>query len=336
MSWWGRELGSLVPRGLPMAAWSARPAVLQSTVGGKYSLLLDEGERSAIFDDVSEIAPALATAGAGKEVVLRLPAADVLTTSVDLPDQAVSRARDILSLEIESATPFTADEATFDYLLDARSLDGMRRVKTFIAKNSVIERRVSELAQADVSVVRVDVEGAQGINLLPGQLRPKRRIPFRREVAVVLGSTLLLAASAYHRQDAAIRLLETRKAALLSETEGVRSAATQANDAAANIANLDNTVKTNPSALYVLAALTATLGDDVWLTELKISGREVTISGAASSASDALAKIEASPAFAKAAFSSTVFTDKNGKDETFSANFHVESQTAGAEDLIGE
>ena len=330
LSWWGQELQSLVPRDLMAAVSKKRPVVLRSNREGDYFLQPDGGATPPVEGDASAIAAALAKAGAGNEVVLRLGAADFLVVSLDLPNSAVGRARDILSLEIESSTPFSSNEATFDYLVDAKATGGIRRVKTFVAKNAVLEKSVNDLAAAGVSVAKADVEGAEGINLLARRLRRKRRVPIRRDVALVLASILLLAAGAYHRQDLAIRDHEAKKASLLSKTEGVRSAAAEANAASANIESLGKLIAANPPAIFVLSALTTALGDDVFLSEIRVAGLDVAISGAAASASDALAGIEASPAFVDAAFSSTVFTSQDREDETFSAKFRIEPDAFGA------
>lgn len=333
--WWGRELRSLAPPGMVTSARGNRTTVVRPQRDGKYTLR--RGEGAPVRGGAFALATALAATDADPGVVLRMAENDVLVLSTDLPERAMGRARDILSLEIESATPFAASEATFDYLVAAEADGGIRRVKTFVVKNSIVEQCVNDLAKAGVAINKVDVEGAEAINLLPPHLKKKRGIPLRRDYAVLLGALLLLVASIYHRQDLAIRDLEKKRTALFSETEGVRHAAAAANAAAANIASLESQLEANPSALYVMGALTTALGDDAWLTDLKISGREVAISGVASSASEVLAALESSPAFADAAFTSTVFTDQIGKGETFSAKFHVETPSpAGGKGAVAE
>lgn len=204
----------------------------------------------------------------------------------------------------------------------------MRRVRQFIVKNKIAKSLIDELQAFGVGIARLDVEGAEGINLLPAELRQKQRSQFRWEYALLGAGLILALAAIHHRQGRIIDLLEAHRDRLHDETGAVREAAAQANAAAANTETFRNHVAANPLILSTLASLTGTLDDSVWLTELTISGRVVAMSGFAASASKVIADLEVSPAYKDAAFASTVFTDQATNVERFSAKALVETNAA--------
>ena len=236
------------------------------------------------------------------------------------------RVREILSLELESATPFSAEEASFDFIADKTSVGGLKRVKQIVVKNAIIDALVEDLRQGGVEVDQVDAVGAERINLMPARIRRKETSRFGWRYAMIGASVIALIAGAHIRQGRILENLSAQRERLTAETEAVRTAAGDANAAAANIENLKKYAADNLVVLSTLAALTEVLDDGVWLTELSISGRDVTMSGFAASASKVINDLETSPMFAGAAFSDSVFTDQATGTERFSAKLRVEEE----------
>jgi len=321
VNWWLAELRASLPE---KSFWqgSRKPApVLSRRPDGTYGVagLLPGG--AILEGDARTIAAALSAApGPAGRAILRLPPTDILTLSVEIPEPAMRRAREILA--------FSREETTFDFQPSSKPEGGMRRVRQFIVKNKIAKSLIDELQAFGVGIARLDVEGAEGINLLPAELRQKQRSQFRWEYALLGAGLILALAAIHHRQGRIIDLLEAHRDRLHDETGAVREAAAQANAAAANTETFRNHVAANPLILSTLASLTGTLDDSVWLTELTISGRVVAMSGFAASASKVIADLEVSPAYKDAAFASTVFTDQATNVERFSAKALVETNAA--------
>jgi general secretion pathway protein L len=324
--WWRSELQDALPTLFSRASTKSVNRIGLAP-GGGYRLAQGDG-------DADFVARALSAGKRDSGVnVLTLPAGSVLLRTIDIPVQASARLRQILALELERATPFSADEATFDFVVENESTNASRRVRQVIVKNEIVEGLVADLRRAGVELDRVDAEGVWGINLLPASLRRKKSFRFRAEYALLAVSFIAACAAFYLRQDRMIDALEARRTALETETSAVRTAAAEANAAAANIDAARRHQADYPVVLSTLAALTDALGDDVWLTELTIAGRDVTLSGSASSSSRAISDLESSPMLEQASFTTAVFTDQTTKLERFSAKSRV---VVGAEDPHGQ
>lgn len=314
--WWRSELRDALP-GLFSRASTKRVNRIGLAPTGGYRL--GEGDGDADF-----VARTLVDGKAGGALnVLTLPAGSVLMRVTDIPVQASARLRQILALELERATPFSADEASFDFVADDARKNGARRVRQIIVKNEIVEGLAADLRRAGIELDGVDAEGVPGINLLPVALRRKKTLQFRAEYALLAAGLIAAYGAFYLRQDRVIDALEARRSALEAETSAVRAAAAEANAAAANIDAVRRHQADYPAALSTLAALTEALGDDVWLSELSIAGRDIALSGNASSSSRAINDLESSPMLEQASFTAAVFTDQATKLERFSAKIRV-------------
>lgn len=314
--WWRSELKDALPALFSRASTRKVNRIGLAPKGG---YRLAEGDGDADF-----VARALSDGKAGGALnVLTLPAGSVLVRALDIPVQASMRLRQILALELERATPFSADEASFDFVVENAEINGVRRVRQVIVKNEIVTGLAADLGGAGVELDGVDAEGVSGINLLPQSLRRRKALRLRAEYALLAASLLAVHAAFYLRQDREIEALETRRVELEAETGAVRAAAAEANAAAANVDAARRHQADYPAALSTLAALTEALGDDVWLSELTIAGRDIALSGNAASSSRAINDLESSPALEQASFTTAVFTDQATKLERFSAKIRV-------------
>lgn len=330
-SWWIGELRTVLPAAPRIGAARTKPLVIGFGPDGKYVFSDPRQGARRIKGTAEQIADAVRAAKSGNGLtILRLPPESTLSFAVDIPERAMRRAREILSLELESVTPFSVDDASFDFIADKTSQGGMRRVRQIVVKNAIVDAVVEDLRRGGVEVDRVDAEGAERIDLMPARLRRKERPRLRWRYAILAAGAVALVAGVYVRQARTIDSLTAQRDRLAAETEAVRMAAGDANAAAANIETLGKYAAANPAVLSTLASLTETLDDGVWLTELSVSGRDVTMSGFAASASKVINDLETSPSFAGAAFSDSVFTDQTTGTERFSAKARVESDPQDA------
>ncbi len=82
--------------------------------------------------------------------------------------------------------------------------------------------------------------------------------------------------------------------------------------------------KTKPQALNILKELTVILPKSVWLTRVHVNDADVSVEGYATSATDILPLIEASPAFAKAEFTSPTIRDSRMNADRFVIRMEIE------------
>lgn len=331
--WWSGELRAVFPEGLFVGAAREAMAVVRTGSNGRYSLVPDGPAAPAVEGDAGRVAAALKSRpGFGGEAVVTLPADALLVLDHELPERALGRVREILALELESATPFAADEASFDYVAGAEDAKGLCRVRQYIVKNSLVSRIVDDFRRNGVAIRRVNAENASTINLLPETLRERRAPRFRPEYAALAGAALFLIAGVHAWQARTLAALEATRADLAAQTASVRAAAAEVNAAASNIDALRKRLEASPPALQSLAALTQALDDSAWLSELTIVGRSVSMTGVAASAARVVNDLEASPAFSGASFSATVFTDPATNTERFSARAQIDAgQSPAAE-----
>lgn len=331
--WWLSELRSAFPA-LFERATSKEVNVITPLPGGLYALAETAAGSPAVEGDARIIASACGAKGRdGLSNVLRLPASSVLIRQLEMPDQAVGRIRQILTLDLDSATPFSTDEASFDFIVARNSMNGRRQVRQVIVKNSILENIVGDLRRHGLELRAADAEGAEGVHLAPEKLRLKSRPRFRNELVLLIVSFIAAYAAFYFRQERLIGDLEKRRSEVDAETSAVRAAAADANAALANIEALRKHQEERPLTLSTLASLTRVLDDSVWLTELSISGRDITLSGYAASAAKVISDLEASDEFEQASFSTAVFTDEPTNSERFSAKLRAAGNTPdGAEE----
>lgn len=321
--WWLSELRSAFPALFEQAMPKA-VNIITPLPGGLYALAKMGAGSPAVEGDARVIAGACgAKERADLPNVLRLPAASVFVRRLEVPDQAMGKLRRILTLDLDNATPFSADEASFDFITARASTNGRRQVRQVIVKNSILETIVGDLRRHGLQLRAVDAEGAEGVNLAPENLRLKSRPRFRSEFLLLIVSIVAAYAALYYRQERLIGDLESRRSEVDAATGAVRAAAADANAASANIEALRRRQEERPLALSTLASLTRVLDDSVWLTELSISGRDITLSGYAASAAKVISDLEASDEFEQASFSTAVFTDEPTNSERFSARLRA-------------
>lgn len=323
LTWWLSELRSAFPA-LFQHAISKEANIITPLPGGFYALAKTGAGSPAGEGDARIIAGACrAKEREGLPNVLRLPASSVLIRQIEVPDQALGKLRQILTLDLDSATPFSADEASFDFIAARSPVNGQRQVRQVIVKNSILENIAGDFRRHGLELRAVDVEGVEGVNLAPEKWRSKSRPRFRNEFVLLIVSVIAAYAALYYRQGRLIGDLEKRQSEVDAETSAVRAAAADANAAAANIEALRKHQEERPLALSTLASLTRVLDDSVWLTELSISGRDITLSGYAASAAKVISDLEASDEFEQASFSAAVFTDQPTNSERFSARLRA-------------
>lgn len=335
---WATELTTVVP--LPLRrALAAHPRRLCVVVednafalrGGPDGELLAAGPWPAIAERLQRErrrwGPLLAAA-------IRVPLAKCLMREKLLPRPALSRANDLLRLDLELATPFKAEDVYWGWYATEVEEPFHASVHQVLIKRNRVEPLVRLLETARVPLIAVEVEGEDGhllpVNLLPGQ---GVTLPLEAALRTLLkgcAAALLLAAAVYgglvlYRQDEGLRRLEAEIASLSARAAELRkrqdsTAATFTQISALRVRKLEAV-----PVIQIWEELSRQLPDTAWVVDLRIDQNTVTFDGFAASASELLATLALSPLFKDVTFTAPVTRDQQRGVERFQIRLRTDS-----------
>jgi general secretion pathway protein L len=260
------------------------------------------------------------------EIVVNVPADNVLRRSLRLPLETTENLREVLAFEMERYTPFKASEVAYDYRVTATDI-AIRKVAVDLAilPRTTFEQATSIAVSFGLAAHRVGIVddfeqerpfhfGLYEDSSVP-QAAPRRFIStltIAAAILVIIAGCLPLYFD--HRELTAYeaRLPEARAAALQAET--LKKRLTAAMDLSRVLIDRKAQV---PTMTSLLADITNRLPDDTWLTQLQIHEGALTLSGVSSSSAPLIARLEASPFLAQVRFGSPVTPDVGVGGERF-------------------
>ncbi|MDE3176965.1 MAG: PilN domain-containing protein [Pseudomonadota bacterium] len=260
----------------------------------------------------------------GAQVEFRLAPQRFVFRELELPARAGEFLDGVVRAQIDRLTPWRAGEACFG--CGAPKAAGVDRILVTIAAT----KRVSlapllEVAAEAVLVTTAREDGAAPIAVAAKRARASaRQARCRFWLAAALAVSLACGVAALAAQttlgaalsgqaDTLSASLDQRRAALLRRQHASDDPAAQA---------LDARKRASPSAVVVLEALARALPDDAYLTQMRLKGDKVEISGLAADAAGLIKHIEQSPHFSRATF--TAPTTRGGEErESFRIEAHV-------------
>ncbi len=261
---------------------------------------------------------------AGEQVVLKLPAEQVLSLSFSLPLDAESNLEEVLGYELGRYAPFKIEQVYYGYTIQKR--DSAER-KLWLAVNVVPRKQVEPLLiqlrewglQPAVLTAADADQGAatpcsdSGQNLLPKEERSNGGGSANLTVKLLLLLALLLSAAlaAYPLLVQKLRIAEmqqqvdTLKKAALS----VQSMQQEMERLAAEADYVEEQKRQYPEVLDVLENLTRLLPDDTWLERFEMKGGRIRIQGMSEDASSLIELLENSALLQKVSFDSPIVKD---------------------------
>jgi general secretion pathway protein L len=295
LSWWGDELGSLLPRPLRRFFGGERRQV--AVAPGAPPERIDE--------DV--------------ELVLRLPAELALARTLSLPAGAEADLATALAFELERQTPFRADEVWLGWRREPGPGPDMA-VRLVVVRRADAADALGALADRGLAPEAVEVEGEPGVRLaIPSLARRRRGIGALNWtlLALLVGLALAAVAAPAWRAEREAARVEAEIAALKPAVE--RTLALRA-EVDRLLGDADRVVRAKagaPSATRLLEEMTRVLPDDAWLGQFNIAEGKVEIEGVAASAAALVRAIEASPKFAAVQYRAPVSADPVTRLEHF-------------------
>ncbi len=344
LSWWGRELASLIP-----ARWRSRmvapvPRLLLVAIDGETSLEVwrggDNAERLDVFK-AGEDAALLRSRWQNHynsfrdgppEVVLLLPPDFVLETPVDLPLALEGNLDQALGYQLDQLTPFRADQVWHDFRVVERDAEsGRLKVDLRLVPRTRLEQLLGRIDAIGIRLHGVDggrrnpeagrISASQGFNLLPERERQvfvNRRA--RLNWALGLGAVLVLAVVMvqslwlHERSNAQLRAdLDT----LRSEAEQVMALQRELDDALAAANFLAKHRLEQPVMMNVIDEVTRVLPNDMWLQQMQVRDGELIMAGMANGSQRLIELVNDSYLFTDTEFRGSVSIDPNSGKERF-------------------
>ncbi len=335
LSWWSRQLLSLAPARFMSGNRRSGPALFALARPGERAAGLDlvlrrRGQDAALgrfgLDDAGMRGMRAALAGRPRadSVVLRLPAGQVLEQSVALPLAAERDPERVLHYEMDRLTPFAPDEVYWGWSVARRDrARGQLHLFLLVVPKAGLLPQVSALEAVGAPPTALEGPGADGLSRRIALRRPRsgRERWRRRGLAAATAACAVLAVVAaglpFVQQSAASDAVEAHIAALqpaVAQADTLRreiAAAAGSNDVlAAERARVGN-------ALGVVATVTNVLPDDTYLTDLRLQGRVLTLTGQSAAAARLIGLLADEPALRNPAFTAPVTRNEPGRAEGF-------------------
>lgn len=341
LAWWAAQLVSLLPGSLrkrgPDAArftsilllspLDARPPEIEVTATMRGRPM--QPERLLLAESGLTRLRAVLAQAPGAALRLRVPAGVLLERQVVLPLAAERAPEQVLNYEMERLTPFAAADALWSCHITRRDRTlGRLHLRLTLAPREALAPLLDILRNAGATPALVESApggGQPDWRRLMLDNTSRRRPAKSRHVAVALCAVLAVAVVVvpFVRQSLAFAATEAQIATLdkpVAEATALRrriAAAAEGGDVlqAARLRLGD--------PLHVLAAVTAALPDDTWLTDLTLRQRRLTLGGQSAAAVQLIARLSGDQVIRNAAFTAPVTRSDTGRTDQFSIGAEV-------------
>ena len=326
---------------LAVGRYARRPQIMLSgEIAGVLTARLTSAPKGPALPDVSfriasgRPSPALPgswqAAFRGSRVETVLASGQVLFRPLDFPRRAEDFLDGMLRTQIDRLTPWPADEALFGW--SSPSPAGQERIELTLAATS--RREIEPLVQlatnlgarsfaafaappaaASDASARITVFdqtlGGAGRGFDAPRILRAGLVSAGAAAAVALLAATYVGDSLDTEQQQLMRRISERRAALRLGPDG--------NSALGLLARRK---QTSPSSVVVLEALSKSLPDGTYVTELRIDGDKVQVVGMTQDAPSLIRLLEKSPQFARATFFAPTTRAQNEPGE----QFHIEAR----------
>ncbi len=349
LSWWGQELAGMLPSRLLRMSGPALPTRIVSIEDRGLRLVDARGGPTPAAEPAGDVVLPVAEmlerltreahGPAPLKVGLRLPLRSCFARRVELPRGAVRDFPRLLALDLERATPFKPRDVRSAYFIESEpSQTGKVGIRQLVIKRSAIDSLIAKLEQAGVDVVRVDCWAEDGVAALPINFldcdtpivaaAPRSMLLPKVLAAGAVAMTCFAAYALVDRYDTALADVQAQTARLKVKAQSVRETAARSQALLAEINNFRQLRTATPSKAMALEELTRLLPDTAWVTDLKIDGATVDISGIANSAVALVPILERSTFFVDATSTAPLTFDQREGKERFSIRVRIRNSAA--------
>ena len=332
LQWWLTGMIRLLPEAAQRRLWRASDILYidadRELRSARYVDAQSRQERELSTDEL-RLWPETLRSG-DCNVIVRLPATQVLIKPVLLPLAAERNVREVLAFDMDRQTPFTEDKVYYDFRVTGRDIENDRlRVELIFTRRDQLEPLLDKIQSMGISPHRVTVqnEGAEW-NLLPAARRPANARMFSDRTRTLAWATLAMFLAALYVPP----LTQTRHLSDLDEkVRALRPQATQARalreEYQALLARprfLAAALDARVPVIDILNELTIRLPNNTWISQLALHGDRLELQGESDAAGAIIELLDESGYFKEVQFSSaTTKSTATNKDR-----FHVSARVA--------
>ena len=332
-AWTGSVAGAVIA-GLDRAV---SPRVVRLVEGADGEFAVEGGDNSdstpsrIAYADGTLSAPNLASLFRGSRVEIVLQARRFVIRPLELPARAADFLEGIVRAQIDRLTPWSASEAVFGCSAPAAS--GPENITTMIAATTrkvamIYVQAVSGFHPAAVAICTdIAGRGAGRVKVFeqkaPSHLDAARLSRALQVGLVVLAAaTVVLVATATYVADS----LGSQEAELARQISARRAAIRSGFDGSdrSPVAELEARKHETPSTVIMLEALSRLLPDHTYVTELRMAGSKLQISGVTNGAPSLIPLIEQSRHFTRATFYAPTTRAPSDPGERFHIEMRIE------------
>jgi len=259
---------------------------------------------------------------------LLLPAKHALIQTVSLPLTAQKHLADILENKIRQLTPFEPKDVFYGY----ERIGGRTKeltVKIVVAPKKACLTYLNTARDHQISVDRLEVNGAAGINILPADERDAARSASTTNRLIKLNGILLIALLALILLGGGLRYAfasaqASKAASSVTEVLQARREVLKISTASQELQTLQASA---PDITAILNSLAQSIDETAWLDQVTINNNTIEIQGYAETAADVLFAVDQLPEISDAAFKSAISRDKTSGKERFQIRANLASKS---------
>lgn len=369
MSWWGKELGDLIPAHFKQRLMPPAPSLwlVPGTEPGDLVIWQEQNGLSQVdvfkaSEDVGLLKNRWQGLVDGFEqgkprVILCLSPDAILERQIDLPAAVESNLRQSIQYQIDQFTPFDPSSVYFDHrilerdqksgrlLVDLRVLpiqsvvDWTDRLQAIGVRAHIIDRLAEsepepESGSEDQGHGEDGHFNREGFNLLPEAKRPeyvyaRAQLNWRLAGVALLALVLVMTSSVYLRERSVARL-EFQVNGLRAEAQVVMALQRELSDALDAANFLAQKRAERAVMVHVLDEVTRLLPARMWLQQMQVRGEEITMMGYAEGSQRLIELINNSYLFEDAAFRGRVTIDPDTDQERFTVQAVIDRRAGNA------
>jgi general secretion pathway protein L len=331
--WWLKQWQAALPDALRAAAATSRSTrlvmrcddeeVTMSLVGPDHDIIFEKRSAAAEYARgmLDRCLRRAAPYARRRDVGLCLSCPDAITHSAIIPQQARSRAEEIIRDNISRKTPLKLSSVFIGYDLRAAGA-GKLELRYLVLPKSTLEKRLAQLSvsPSELTALEGPAIGSSPPLVVPFARRQNSDGPLARRVAVALALLSVVSASVGFcalawRQNAYLADLDARASEIAAPARQSAERLKAVYGVAEDISRFSE-LRGGPGIVQVWEEMARVLPASTYLTEVEIRGREVQMHGFSSAAPELLHLLETSPILHGAAFSGPVVFDRaKGKEQ---------------------
>ena len=360
LSWWRRELSTLVPESLSARLMPPKPQlwiVPAESGGGDYRIWRADGQPKVLDVFGAGEDPQLLRGrwrdilaefrDGQPEVRLCLHEDQALALPVEMPAAVEGNLDQALRYQLDQLSPFRADQVVLDHRIEHRDQDRGRIAVTLrIVPNEDLEPLLNRARAFGAAIHAVDTLAVEdpprpeGFNLLPESRRP-RYVHARARFNMLLGAGLVVVLALVMAQTVILR--ERTLSGLRAEADELRVEARrvmqlqQAFEETLLAANfLAEKRASQPAVIELMEELTRLLPDDIWLQQFQLQGADLRIQGQADGSQRVIGLLNESELFDSPEITGAISIDPRSGQERFRSQVRVVTEPRPGEDGSGE